>query len=63
MIVGDYVADVIVEDQVLLELKAVKGLDEVFSAVCINYLKASKLQRCLLINFAKPKIEVRRISL
>jgi GxxExxY protein len=63
VVVGDYVADLIVENQVLVELKAAKGLEDVFTAICINYLKASKLRRCLLINFGRPKIEVRRLSL
>jgi GxxExxY protein len=61
VVVGDYCADLIVEDQVLLELKAVKNFDDVHSAQCINYLKASGLRICLLINFAKPKLEIRRI--
>lgn len=63
IVVGDYFADLVVENQVLVELKAAKALDDIFSAICINYLKASKLKRCLLINFGRPKIEIRRISL
>lgn len=63
VVVGDYIADLIVENQILIELKAAKGLDDVFVAICLNYLKVTKLRRCLLINFGKPKIEIRRISL
>lgn len=63
VVVGEYVADIVVENKVLLELKAVKALDDVFTAICINYLKASGLRRCLLINFAKPRIDIRRIAL
>ena len=62
-VVGDYYADMVVAGAVLVELKAVKGLDDILNAICINYLKASRLKRCLLINFGKPKVEVRRISL
>jgi len=61
IIVGEYVADLLVEKQVIVEIKAVKILDSVHSAQCINYLKAIKLKVCLLINFAKPKVEIKRI--
>ncbi len=62
VVVGDYIADLLVEGIVLVELKAVKALDDVHTAQCINYLKASGLPICLLINFGKPKIEVRRLA-
>ena len=59
--VGDYKADLLVEGRVLIELKAVKALDEVHLAQCLNYLKATALNICLLINFGKPKVEIKRI--
>ena len=59
--VGDYYADLIVEDSVIIELKAVKDLAPEFSAQVINYLKAAKLETGLLINFGKPKIEIKRL--
>ena len=59
--VGEYTADLLVEGILLLELKAVKNLDDVHLAQCLNYLKATNLRLCLLMNFAKPKLEVRRI--
>ncbi len=59
--VGEYQADLVVEDEVLLELKAVKAIDDVHLAQCLNYLKATGLRLCLLLNFAKPKVEVRRV--
>jgi GxxExxY protein len=61
--VGDYEADLLVEERVLVELKAVKGLDDIHFAQCLNYLKATGLQLCLLINFGKPKVEVKRVVL
>jgi len=61
IVVGDYVADLLVEGCVLVELKAVKALDEIHVAQCLNYLKATALQVCLLLNFGNPKVEVRRI--
>ena len=59
--VGEYAADLLVEGVLLLELKAVKSLDDVHLAQCLNYLKATNIRLCLLMNFAKPKLEVRRI--
>ncbi|MEE8556126.1 MAG: GxxExxY protein [bacterium] len=60
-IVGEYVADLLVENSVLVELKATRALDEIHMAQCLNYLKATGLKVCLLINFGQPKIEVKRI--
>ncbi|MCC6573795.1 MAG: GxxExxY protein [Planctomycetes bacterium] len=62
-VAGLYVADVVVEDLVLLELKAIKELDSSHTSICLNYLNASKLTLCLLMNFAKPKLDVRRLAL
>ncbi|MFC1604630.1 GxxExxY protein [Planctomycetota bacterium] len=59
--VGEYTADLLVEGVLLLELKAVKNLDDIHLAQCLNYLKATNLRLCLLMNFAKPKLEIRRI--
>ena len=61
--VGDYVSDLLVNDQVILELKAVKTLDNIHRAQCLNYLKATGFNVCLLVNFGAPKIEIRRIVL
>ena len=58
---GDYIADLLVEDSVLVELKAAKSLDEIHRAQCLNTLKAANLRLCLLINFGRPKIKVKRI--
>jgi len=63
VLVGEYVADLIVETKILVELKAVKVLDEIHQAQCINYLRATGYRICLLINFVKPRIEVKRICL
>jgi GxxExxY protein len=59
--VGEYTADLLVEGILLLELKAVKDLDDIHLTQCLNYLKATNLQLCLLMNFGKPKLEFRRI--
>ncbi len=61
VVVGEYFADVLVNDAILVELKAVKALDDVHMSQCLNYLKATGLKVCLLINFGKARIEVKRI--
>ncbi len=61
IVVGDYVADLLVEGQVLVELKTAKSLDDMHVAQCLNYLKASGIKVCLLLNFGAPKVQVRRI--
>jgi GxxExxY protein len=53
IVIGEYVADLIVEDVVVVELKAAKGLDEAHKAQCINYLAATGLPVALLINFGQ----------
>ncbi len=62
-LVGDYIADLLVEDCVIVEIKAVTAFDDVHSAQCMNYLKATGLKVCLLINFGKPRVDIRRIVL
>ncbi|PMB14994.1 GxxExxY protein [Fischerella thermalis] len=61
IVVGEYFVDLIVEECVLVELKAVKNLDDGHFAQCMSYLKASRLKVCLLINFGNPKVEIKRI--
>ena len=61
VVVGEYVADILVESSVLVELKAMKGLDDIHTAQCLNYLKATGLQVCLLINFGGRRVQVKRI--
>ncbi|MEM6258417.1 MAG: GxxExxY protein [Planctomycetota bacterium] len=63
VVVGDYIVDMIVEGDVLIELKAVQALTDIHKAQCLNYLKATGLPVCLLMNFAKPKVEVKRLAL
>jgi GxxExxY protein len=61
VVVGEYVADMVVEGCVVVELKTVRALEEVHLAQCLNYLRASGMQLCLLINFGDPRITVKRI--
>jgi GxxExxY protein len=58
--VGDFYADILVENKIVLELKAVKSLLPQHHAQIINYLNATGFEVGLLINFGKPKLEYRR---
>lgn len=60
-IVGTYIADLIVDGRVMIELKVVKTLDDAHVAQCINYLRATGMHICLLMNFARTKLDFRRI--
>src|SRR5882724_2208056 len=59
--IGEYFADVIVEDEIVLELKCVDHLLNEHTAQCLNYLKASGHKLSLLINFQRPKVQLKRI--
>jgi GxxExxY protein len=61
IVAGEYVTDSLVEDTILVELKAVHALDKAHVAQRINYLVATGLHLCLLLNFGKPRVEVQRI--
>ena len=58
-IVGEYFADLIVEDKIVVEVKAVSKLDSVHEVQLVNYLKATGLNVGLLINFSQS-VEVKR---
>ncbi|TDG37014.1 GxxExxY protein [Pedobacter changchengzhani] len=60
-VVGDYFADLLVENEIIVELKAVKDLNEVHQAQLMNYLIACGKRCGLLLNFGKPKIEIKRM--
>jgi GxxExxY protein len=59
--VGEYFADILVEDVLVIELKCAERLSNEHTAQCINYLRASGRTLCLLVNFQKPKVEWKRI--
>ena len=60
-IVGDYVADILVENQVILELKTVDEIQRIHEAQLINYLKATGLKIGLIVNFKRPRAEIKRL--
>ena len=59
-LIGDYLADLIVEGFLIVELKAAKSLAPEHEAQILGYLKASRVEHGLLINFGSPKFEIRK---
>ena len=59
--VGDYYADIFVEGQVILEIKATKAIDESAQAQLLNYLKATGVHRGLILNFGTAKLGCKRM--
>jgi len=60
--VGDFYADILVEDRVVVELKAVKALAPEHQAQVINYLQATGMEVGLLIHFGQSTLEYRRFT-
>jgi len=60
--VGMYQADLVVDGTVVVELKAVSGLERVHRAQCLNYLRATRLETGLVLNFGRPHVEVQRVA-
>ncbi len=60
--VGDFFADMLIEEKILVELKAVKAIAPEHQAQIINYLNATGIEVGLLINFGNPKLEYKRFT-
>lgn len=59
-LVGEYRADIIVENKIIIELKAIQNLLPIHEAQLVNYLAATKIDCGLLINFGGERIEIKR---
>ncbi len=62
MVAGEYFVDLLVEDVLLVELKTVEAQDDAHRMQCTNSLKATGLQLCLVLNFGKPRLEIKRLA-
>lgn len=60
-IVGEYIADVLVEDKVIIEVKTVERLAPIHKAQLMNYLKATGLNIGFLVNFKSKRAEIDRV--
>jgi GxxExxY protein len=61
VIVGNYFVDLLIENEIIVELKAVKGFDDSHLAQCMNYLRATDKKLALLINFGNKKVQIKRV--
>ena len=62
-IVGEYFADLLVEDQVIIELKTINKIEKIHEAQLLNYLKATGINVGLLVNFKNTKADIKRLVL
>ncbi len=61
--IGEHRLDYLIQDRVVLELKACKDIEDIHLATARSYLKATNLPLALVLNFAKPTLEIRRVVL
>jgi GxxExxY protein len=62
-VVGNYIADILVEDSIILELKSVENITKYEKAQTLNYLKATGLKLSIILNFAKEELNHERLVL
>ena len=62
-VVGEYTADILVEEKVILELKTVERIDKIHEAQLLNYLRATGIRIGILVNFKHTKAEIKRMIL
>jgi hypothetical protein len=62
-LIGEYYADLLVDNRLLVELKAAKALADEHTAQVLGYLRASRMEHGLLMNFGAPKFEIRKYAL
>jgi GxxExxY protein len=60
-IVGAYVADLLVDGQVIVELKATRHIEPIHRAQCLNYLRGTGRRLALVLNFGAPRLEIGRV--
>ena len=61
-LVGTFITDYVVENQLILELKASKGLTHACHSQLLNYLRASEIKLGLLLNFGTPSLQIKRVA-
>ena len=62
-VLGDYFADVFVEDRLVVELKAVRAIADEHVAQLLGYLRCSRIEHGLLMNFGAPRFAVRKFAM
>jgi len=61
ILLGDQRVDMIIDNKIIVELKAVSELNDIHQAQMLSYLKAADKKVGLILNFAKPKLEIKRV--
>ena len=61
VLVGEYIVDILVENQIILELKAIDSIQKIHEAQLINYLRGTGKNIGLIVNFKYPKAEIKRL--
>lgn len=62
-VVGQYFADILVDNKIILELKTVEAIVNIHKAQLLNYLRATGIRLGLILNFARPRFEYKRMVL
>jgi len=62
-IVGDYIADILVDEKIILEIKALEGIMDINRSQALNYLKATNLRLAIILNFGKKRFQYERLVL
>ena len=62
-VVGNYIADILIEDKIIIELKCVEKINNIHKAQALNYLKATRMRLAIILNFAKDKLQYERLVL
>ena len=62
-VIGQYFADILIDNKIILELKTVDAIANVHKAQVLNYLRATGMKLGLILNFAKPRFEYKRMVL
>lgn len=63
VVIGEYRADLIVQDEMIVEVKAAKAIDAAHAAQLLNYLKATGLRTGLILNFGTARLGIKRMVL
>ena len=58
---GEYFADILVEDKIILEIKTAEKIIDAHRAQALNYLKATGMQLAIILNFGKDRLEYERL--
>ena len=61
-ILGEYFADIVINNVIIIELKAVKTLADEHTAQVLAYLRATHLKHGILINFGNPKLQIQKLA-